>query len=133
MHDLGVPNRLGLRSGFGGGASLFSQKCLGGPTLFFQKCSREPTLFFQKCFSCYSMQGELFRNRFVLISIVFGSLVAPRWWWAPGHCPNAHRVSPPLYRPAMPIRQTKGPSSIYNPPAPRVTGTVNNTLFIIFN
>ena len=43
------------------------------------------------------MQGELFRDRFLLISIVFESWVGPLCWWAPGHCPNAHRVSPPLY------------------------------------
>ena len=46
-----------------------------------------------QCFFCYLMKVEPF---FVLANIVFGSLVGPLWWWAPGHCPNAHRVSPSL-------------------------------------
>ena len=49
-----------------------------------------------QCFFCYLMKVEFFFcYRFLLISIVFGSLVGSLWWWAPGHCPNAHRVSPP--------------------------------------
>ena len=39
---------------------------------------------------------SLFCLKFLLISVVFGGLVGPLWWWTPGHCPDAHRVSPPL-------------------------------------
>ena len=40
-------------------------------------------------FFCHLMKVEPFWSQ---ISVVFGTLVGPPWWWAPGHCPNAHRV-----------------------------------------
>ena len=57
-----------------------------------------PTDYFVTMFLLLSNDSlAFFGHRFLLISVVFGSLVGPLWWWAPGHCPNAHRVSPPLH------------------------------------
>ena len=64
---------------------LLIYSCQGGPTDY----------FIAICFFCYLMTA-FFVTDFCYISVVFGNLVGPLWWWAPGHCPNAHRVSPPL-------------------------------------
>ena len=59
------------------------------------------TVFFVTIFLLFSNASWAYLvscNWFLLFSIVFGSLVGPLglWWLAPGHCPNAHRISPPL-------------------------------------
>ena len=49
-----------------------------------------------QCFFCYPMKVEPFFTYFCWLALFLEVWWAPFWWWAPGHCPNAHRVSPPL-------------------------------------
>ena len=54
------------------------------------------TVFFLTMFLLLSNASWAFLiTNFCWLALFF-KFAGPLWWWAPGHCPNADRVSPPL-------------------------------------
>ena len=55
-----------------------------------------PRLSLPCCFCCLMKVDPFLLQVFTdYRCFLFWSLVEPFWWWAPGHCPNTYRVSPP--------------------------------------